>query len=93
MAGYCFRYKNKMVSHISGMGNTEYVFSVRRNKDVDPKTGVCLKGINFGYNTDKDKGKAITKLKNYIDKHYTELYECNSDCPGFNTCKNVEEIK
>ena len=31
--------------------------------------------------------------KNYIDKHYNELYECNSNCPGFTTCKNVEEIK
>ena len=72
MAGYCFRYKNKMVSHISGMGNPEYVFSVRRTKDVDPKTGVCLKGINFGYNTNEDKGKAMTKLKNYIEKYYDE---------------------
>ena len=63
MAGYCFRYKNKMVSHISGMGNPEYIFSVRKKKDVDPNTGLCLKGIDFGYNTYKGKGKAITKLK------------------------------
>lgn len=93
MAGYCFRYKNKMVSHISGMGNPEYVFSVRKTKDVDTKTGLCLKGINFGYTTDKDKVKVITKLKNYIDKHYDELCGCHTDCPGYSTCKNVEEIK
>lgn len=93
MAGYCFKYKNKTVCHDSGMGNPEYIFSVKRTKDVDPNTGLCLKRIYFGYNTDEDKGKAITKLKNYIEKHYDELYECTSNCPGFDICKNVEEIK
>lgn len=91
MAGYCFRYKNKMVCHISGMGNPEYVFEVKRKKDWDPNTGLFLKGIHFGYNTDKDRSKAITKLKDYIDKHYDEL----SDCPSRLGCVNctVEEIK